>query len=243
MFTTMQDQHIIFGTHPVLEALKSNKALDKIMIQKDGESHQDILKLAKDLNVNVSFVPHQKFRKYQSKNHQGVVAFMSPVDFVDFETTINEALEENKNAVFLLLDGITDVRNFGSILRTAECTGVSAVIMPQQGSARINEDMVKTSAGAIFNIPICKVNHLKDAIYFLQASGVTLVGASEKAKDSLFESQIAKPAALVMGSEGFGIHHGILKLLDHTYHLPMKGKTQSLNVSVASGLFLYELIR
>lgn len=239
----MQDQHIIFGNHSVLEALKSDKALDKIMILKDSDSHQDIFKLANDLNVKVSFVPHQKFRKYQSKNHQGVVAFMSPVDFVDFETTINKALEENKEAIFLLLDGITDVRNFGSILRTAECTGVSAVIIPQQGSARINEDMVKTSAGAIFNIPLCKVNHLKDAIYFLQASGVTLVGATEKANDSLFESQIAKPVGLIMGSEGFGIHHGILKLLDHTYHLPMKGKTQSLNVSVACGLFLYELMR
>ena len=239
----MQDQHIIFGTHPVLEALKSDKALDKIWLLKGGDSHQDIIGLANELNVKVSFVPHQKFRKYQSKNHQGVVAFMSPVDFADFETTVDKALSENTQAVFLLLDGITDVRNFGSILRTAECTGVSAVIMPQQGSARINEDMVKTSAGAIFNIPICKVSHLKDAIYFLQASGVTLVGASEKSKDSLFESNVAKPVALVMGSEGFGIHHGILKLLDHTYHLPMKGKTQSLNVSVACGLFLYELIR
>ena len=168
---------------------------------------------------------------------------MSPIDFADFESTVDKALSENNQTVFLLLDGITDVRNFGSILRTAECTGVSAVIIPQQGSARINADMVKTSAGAIFNLPICKVNHLKDAIYYLQASGVTLVGASEKSKDSLFESNVAKPIALVMGSEGFGIHHGILKLLDHTYHLPMKGKTQSLNVSVACGLFLYELMR
>lgn len=239
----MHNDNTIFGIHPVLEALKSEKALDKIWLLKGGENHQEVIGLANELDVKVSFVPHQKFRKYQSKNHQGVVAFMSPVDFVDFETTINEALEENKEAVFLLLDGITDVRNFGSILRTAECTGVSAVIIPQQGTARVNDDMVKTSAGAIFNIPICKVNYLKDAIYFLQASGVTLVGASEKANHSLFESNIAKPAALVMGSEGHGIHHGIIKLLDHTYHLPMKGKTQSLNVSVACGLFLYELMR
>ncbi len=239
----MENKHIIFGIHPVLEALKSDKALDKIWIQKDTSNTQDVLGLANELNIKVSFVPYQKFRKYQSKNHQGVVAFMSPIDFADFELTLDKALSDNKNAVFLLLDGITDVRNFGSILRTAECTGVSAVIIPQQGSARINDDMVKTSAGAIFNIPICKVNHLKDAIYHLQASGVTLVGASEKAKDSLFDSNLDKPVALVMGSEGFGIHHSIIKMLDHTYHIPMKGKTKSLNVSVAAGLFLYELVR
>lgn len=239
----MQNKSIIFGIHPVLEALKSDKALDKIWIQKETNNTQDILNLANELNVKVSFVPHQKFRKYQSKNHQGVVAFMSPIDFADFETTIEQAISKNNQAVFLLLDGITDVRNFGSILRTAECTGVCAVIIPQQGSARINDDMVKTSAGAIFNIPICKVNHLKDAIYYLQSSGVTMVGASEKAKESLFESNVAKPIGLVMGSEGFGIQHGIIKLLDHTYHLPMKGETKSLNVSVAAGLFLYELIR
>lgn len=239
----MQDQHIIFGIHPVLEALKSEKAIDKIWLLKGGENHKEVIAIANQYSVKVSFVPHQKFRKYQSKNHQGVLGFMSPIDFADFETTVDNALSNQDQAIFLLLDGITDVRNFGSMLRTAESTGVSAVIIPQQGSARINDDMIKTSAGAIFNIPICKVNHLKDAIYYLQASGVTLVGASEKANESLFESHIARPAALVMGSEGFGIQHGVLKLLDHTYHLPMKGKTQSLNVSVACGLFLYELVR
>ncbi|WP_445159230.1 23S rRNA (guanosine(2251)-2'-O)-methyltransferase RlmB [Mesohalobacter salilacus] len=236
-------KHIIFGIHPVLEALRSQKPIDKIQILKESDNTQELLNLAKELHVKVSFVPHQKFRKYQSKNHQGVVAFMAPIDFADFEATIENALDKNPEALFLLLDGVTDVRNFGSILRTAESAGVSAVIVPQQGSARINEDMVKTSAGAIFNIPLCKVNHLKDAIYFLQAHEVKLIGASEKSNQSLFDANIQKPAALVMGSEGFGIHHSIIKMLDHTYHIPMKGKTQSLNVSVAAGLFLYELVR
>lgn len=235
--------NIIFGIHPVLEALKSDNTIDKILIQKGNEHTQELLNLANEQQIKVSFVPHQKFRKYQSKNHQGVLAYLSPIEFVDFEGTVEKALKDNAQAIFLLLDGLTDVRNFGSILRTAECTGVSAVIVPQQGSARVNEDMVKTSAGAIFNIPICKVNHLKDAIYFLQANGVTLIGASEKANKSLFEAQIDKPCALVMGSEGFGIQHGIIKLLDHTYRLPTQGKTKSLNVSVAAGLFLYELVR
>lgn len=239
----MDKQHIIFGVHPVLEALRSNSSLDKIMIQKGSEHYQEVLNLANEQNVKVSFVPHQKFRKYQSKNHQGVLAYMSPIDFADYEPTVIKALQQNKEAVFLLLDGITDVRNFGSILRTAECVGVSAIIIPQQGTARINADMVKTSAGSIFNIPICKVNHLKDAIYFMQAQEVTVIGASEKANDSLYDANVSKPVALVMGSEGFGIHHGIIKLLDNTYHIPMKGKTQSLNVSVAAGLFLFELLR
>jgi 23S rRNA (guanosine2251-2'-O)-methyltransferase len=239
----MDKQHIIFGVHPVLEALKSNKDLDKIMIQKGSEHYQEVLNLANEQNIKVSFVPHQKFRKYQSKNHQGIIAYMSPISFADFETSVETALQKDDKAIFLCLDGITDVRNFGSILRTAECVGVSAIIIPQQGTARINADMVKTSAGAIFNIPICKVNHLKDAIYFLQANGVSVIGASEKANESLYEAKINKPVALVMGSEGFGIHHGIIKILDNTYHIPMKGKTQSLNVSVAAGLFMFELFR
>lgn len=239
----MEKQNIIFGVHPVLEALKADTTIDKIIIQKGSEHYQEVLNLANQENIKVSFVPHQKFRKYQSKNHQGIVAFTSPIDFADFEQTIEVSLENNKESTFLLLDGITDVRNFGSILRTAECVGVSAVIIPQQGTARINEDMVKTSAGAIFNIPICKVNHLKDAIYFLKANGVSVIGASEKANDSIYDAKISKPTALVMGSEGFGIHHGIIKILDHTYHIPMTGKIQSLNVSVAAGLFLFELTR
>lgn len=239
----MQKENIIFGIHPVKEALKSDNTIDKILIQKGGDNFQEILNLANEQQIKVSFVPHQKFRKYQAKNHQGVLAYLSPVNFSDFETTVESAIQKNKHAIFLLLDGITDVRNFGSILRTAECTGVTAVIIPQQGSARINEDMVKTSAGAIFNIPICKVNHLKDAIYFLKAQDVNLIGATEKANQSLFDAQLKKPCALVMGSEGFGIHHSIIKMLDNTYNLPMKGKTQSLNVSVAAGIFLYELMR
>ncbi len=243
IFTLMDTQHIIFGVHPVLEALKADTTIDKIMIQKGSEHYQEVLNLANNQDIKVSFVPHQKFRKYQSKNHQGVVAFISPIDFADFESTVEDALQQNDKALFLLLDGITDVRNFGSILRTAECVGASAVIIPQQGTARINEDMVKTSAGSIFNIPICKVNHLKDAIYFLKASGVSVIGASEKAHTSLYEAEITKPVALVMGSEGFGIHHGIIKILDNTYHIPMQGQTQSLNVSVAAGLFLFELMR
>jgi len=239
----MENTTEIFGTHPVLEAIKSGKAIDKIWLAREGNHFKDIISIAKKEGIKTTFVPQQKFRKYQSKNHQGVVAFLSPIGFSDFETTVQDALQTDSNAIFLLLDNITDVRNVGSILRTAECVGVSAVVIPQQGSARIGSDMVKTSAGAIFNIPICKVNHLKDAIYFLQASEVTVVGASEKANQSLFEARLPKPIAIVLGSEGEGIQKGMVKLLDGMYSIPLQGKTQSLNVSVAAALFLYELVR
>lgn len=243
IFIPMENTTEIFGVHPVLEAIKSGRAIDKIWLAKEGNHFKDIISIAKQEGIKLTFVPHQKFRKYQSKNHQGVVAFLAPISFSDFEVTIQNALEANPEAIFLLLDNITDVRNVGSILRTAECVGVSAVIIPQQGSARINNDMVKTSAGAIFNMPICKVVHLKDAIYFLQASGVSIIGASEKAHQSIFSADLKKPTALVLGSEGEGIQRGIVKLLDGIYSIPIHGKTQSLNVSVAAALFMYELVR
>jgi len=243
IFIPMENTTEIFGTHPVLEAIKSGKAIDKIWLAREGNHFKDVISIAKKEGIKTSFVPQEKFRKYQSKNHQGIVAFLSPVDFADFESTIQNSLQADSNSIFLLLDNITDVRNVGSILRTAECVGVSAVIIPQQGSARINNDMVKTSAGALFNIPICKVNHLKDAIYFLKANEISVVGASEKANQSVFKAELPKPIALVLGSEGEGIQKGTLKLLDGTYSIPIHGKTQSLNVSVAAALFLYELIR
>ena len=152
IFTPMEDFTEIFGVHPVLEAIKSGKPIDKIWLLKEGNQAYDIISKAKENHIKISYVPHQKFRKYQSKNHQGVVAFLSPIVFAEFETTITSALESNQESIFLLLDNLTDVRNVGSIIRTAECVGVSAIIIPQQGSARINNDMIKTSAGSIFNI-------------------------------------------------------------------------------------------
>ena len=233
----------VFGIHPVLEAIKSGKSIDKVWLLKDGKNQLDIIALAKQSHIKLSYVPQQKFRKYQSKNHQGVVAFLSPIHFADFEQTILDSLNSKQKTFFFLLDGVTDVRNVGSIVRTAESAGASAIIIPQQGSARINNDMVKTSAGAIFNIPICKVVHLKDAIYFLKSHGISVVGASEKSNTSLLNSNIQMPVAVVMGNEGEGIQKGIYKLLDDVYSIPMHGKTQSLNVSVAAALFMYELIR
>jgi len=159
------------------------------------------------------------------------------------ETIVEKALEGKKAPLFIILDQISDVRNFGAILRTAECTGVDAVIIQKKGGAPVTGDTVKTSAGAIFKIPICKVDHIKDAIYYLQGSGIDTIGATEKTDNTLFDLDFKKPIAIVMGSEEKGISKSVLNLLDHKASLPMFGAINSLNVSVACGAFLYEVIR
>jgi 23S rRNA (guanosine2251-2'-O)-methyltransferase len=176
----------------------------------------------------------------KNQNHQGVVAKISEIEFQDLETVI----ANTKNTpLYLLLDQITDVRNFGAILRTAECSGVTAVIIPTQGSASLNADAIKTSAGAAFKVPICKVNHLLDAIYILQAEGIQIVSITEKTDDSIYTIDFKRPTALVMGSEHKGISNAILKISDAKGKLPLLGEIESLNVSVACGIALYEVVR
>lgn len=236
----------IFGIHAVLEAFKTNQALDKIFLQKGlrSEGLKNIESQAKENNVQVSYVPIEKLdRLTKNQNHQGVVAKSSPVHFPDMETIVPEIMEQSAAPLFLLLDEITDVRNLGAIVRTAECTGVNAIIIPKHGGAAINEETVKTSAGAIFNLPICKTAHLKDAVFFLQSYEVQLVGATEKTDRLLYEVDFKKPTAIIMGSEGKGISPSILKLMDQKAKLPLLGKIGSLNVSVACGAFLYEAVR
>ncbi len=241
----MKDSSIIFGLRAVMEAIKSGKTIDKIFIQKGigGSLYQELQQQLGDGSYNFSFVPIEKLNKMVKGNHQGVVAKISPVAFRDFEETVASVLENQAAPLFLLLDEIDDVRNFGAIIRTAECCGVDAIIVPQKGSAPITADTVKTSAGAIFNVPICKVNHIKDAIYYLQSSGIKVIAASEKTEDLLYDKDFTQPIGLIMGNEGKGISHSVLKLADERAKLPMKGAIGSLNVSVACGAFLYEVLR
>ena len=179
----------------------------------------------------------------RTENHQGAIAAISPVDFIPLERMIAEALSKDTPPLLLLLDQITDTRNLGAIIRSASATGVDGIILPQTGSARINSDTIKTSAGAIFSVPLAKVDHLKDAIYELQSNEIMTVGVSEKAENTVYQEKIAGPLALVMGSEEKGIAKGTLAILDKTVKLPMLGKISSLNVSVACGTVLYEVIR
>ncbi len=239
------NQNTIFGIYPVKEAISSKIILDKVFIQKGIESDK-IEYIIKDLernNITISYVPFEKLNKLTRGNHQGIVAFTSPVAFSSLEKVVEEALEKNTPALFLILDQISDVRNFGAILRTAECTGVNAVIMQKTGAAPVSGDTVKTSAGAVFKIPICKVDHIKDAIFYLQGSGIKIIAATEKTEDNLYSTDFKVPVALVLGSEGKGVSRSVLNLVDGKASLPLLGEINSLNVSVACGAFLYEVVR
>lgn len=235
----------IFGIYPVKEALSSNVVFDKVFIQKgiDSDKIEGLIKDLERANVSISIVPSEKLNRLTRGNHQGIVAITSPVAFHSLESIVEKALESETAPLFLILDQITDVRNFGAILRTAECTGVNAVIIQKSGGAPITGDTVKTSAGAIFKIPICKVEHIKDAIFYLQGSGVSTVAATEKTDAEIYSLDLKKPLAIIMGSEGKGVSKSVLTLVDERASLPLLGEINSLNVSVACGAFLYEVVR
>ena len=241
----MKKETLIFGIYPIIEAIKSETVMDKVYIQK-GISNPKLDAIVKDLenlNTTISYVPIEKLNKLIHSNHQGIVGVTSPIEFKSLENIVEKALATEKSPLFLILDQISDVRNFGAILRTAECTGVSAVIIQKKGGAPITGDTVKTSAGAIFNIPICKVDHIKDAIYYLQGSGISTIAATEKTESVIYDLDLKKPLAIIMGSEGKGVSKSVLAIADEKAALPMVGEINSLNVSVACGAFLYEVIR
>lgn len=241
----MENKQITYGIHATLEALKSEQEIDKIFIQKELKSQpiKDIEQLAKKANIPVSYVPVQKLNRLTKENHQGVVANISPIKFISIETLLETSFQNKENPVFIVLDELTDVRNVGAIIRTAECTGVSGIIIPKQGGAAINAQTIKTSAGAIFNIPVCKVDHIKDALFYLQSYQVETLAATEKTENTVYDIDLKKPLAIIMGSEGKGVSKTILSMADHKAKLPMLGEISSLNVSVACGVFLYEIVR
>lgn len=236
----------IFGIRAIIEAINSGATIQKIYLQKDlkGSLFSELNGLIKEQRISTSFVPIEKLNHLsKNNNHQGVVATISPIDFQDLEKIVDKVIENNTNPLFLLLDQVTDVRNFGAIIRTAECTGVNAIIIQNQGNAPLNADAIKTSAGAAFKVPICRVNHLKDALFILQASDIQLVAATEKTENTIYEVDFTKPTAIIMGSEHRGVNPSILKMVDAKAKLPLLGEIETLNVSVACGAFLYEVVR
>ena len=235
----------IFGIRTVIEAIKSDKSIDKVFLQKgiNNELFSELEQLLRKKSIKASYVPVEKLNRLTDKNHQGVVASISPVEFYEIEEIIEKVEKLDKKSTYLLLDQISDVRNFGAIIRSAECTGVDAIIIQKKSSAPINGDTIKTSAGAVFNIPICKVNHIKDAVFHLQVSGINIVAATEKTNDTIYNVNFKNSCAIIMGAEGKGISPSVLKLANQRAKLPIFGKIESLNVSVACGIFLYELIR
>ncbi|MDD3771780.1 MAG: 23S rRNA (guanosine(2251)-2'-O)-methyltransferase RlmB [Weeksellaceae bacterium] len=235
----------IFGLHPVMEAIEAGKTIDKLFVQKglQGENFSKLRRLISDYDIPTQYVPLEKLNRLTRKNHQGVFAFLSPIDFYQIEDLLPQIYEAGKNPFLLILDRVSDVRNFGAIARTAECAGVDAIIVPQKGSASVNADAIKTSTGALYNIPVCKEANLKKTIQLLQNSGIQIISATEKASDFIYDADFQPPTAVLMGSEEDGISNDLLKISDKIVKLPMFGNTSSLNVSVACGIFLYEIIR
>ena len=241
----MEKETTIFGIRAIIEAIKSNETIDKVFMQKglQGELFRELEQLIRTEGINSSYVPVEKLNRLTRGNHQGAVAQISPIAFHDIDDLVISVIESGKTPLFLLLDQLSDVRNFGAIVRTAECTGVNGIIIQKKGGAPINGDTIKTSAGAIFKMPICKVDHIKDAVFHMQSSGIRVIAATEKADHFLYDVSFKEPCAIIMGSEGRGINPSVLKLVDDKAKLPLLGEIESLNVSVACGAFLYEVVR
>ncbi len=241
----MQKDTTIYGIRAIIESIKSGENIDKIFLQKGlkGELFHKLEQLIKKEQLNASYVPIEKLNRLSKKNHQGAVAQIAPITFYNIEELVLNVIESGKTPLFLLLDQLSDVRNFGAIIRTAECTGVSGIIIQKKGGAPVNGDTVKTSAGAIFKIPICKVDHIKDAVFYLQASGIKVIAATEKTDQLLYNISFNDPCAIIMGSEDRGINPSVLNIVDEKAKLPILGEIESLNVSVACGAFLYEVVR
>lgn len=241
----MNSETKLYGIRAVLEAIEANKSLEKIFLQKGlkGDLYFKLEKKIKEKNLSFSYVPVEKLNRLTINNHQGVVATISPISFFDLDELVTTVKNNKKDPIFIVLDQLSDVRNFGAIIRTAECTGIDGIIIPKSGSAPINGDTIKTSAGAVFNIPICKVDHIKDAIYYFNTSDIITVAATEKTENSIYDINFKKGCAIIMGSEGKGVSPSVLKIVDKKAKLPMYGKIASLNVSVACGVFLYEMVR
>jgi 23S rRNA (guanosine2251-2'-O)-methyltransferase len=237
---------MIFGIRAIIEAIQADKEIDKIIIKNDMQSEvaRELSAALKEKpHVQVQRVPIQRINRYTRKNHQGAIAFISQATYQRVEDIVPFLYEQGETPFFILLDGVTDVRNFGAIARTCECAGVNAIIIPAKGGASVNADAVKTSAGALHIIPVCKEPNLVDTVKFLKNCGIRIIAASEKAKLNYTEAVLTGPVAIVMGAEDTGVSADILRLCDDMVKIPVKGKISSLNVSVAAGILVYETLR
>ena len=236
---------MIFGTRAVIEAIKANRTIEKVYIQTglSNDLAKELLKLATEYSVPLSFVPEQKLNRLSRKNHQGVICVLSPIRFAILENLVDKAYADGQDPFFIILDRITDVRNLGAIARTAECVGVHALIIADKGNAPITADTMKTSAGALNHLPVCREKDLKRAIKFLKDNGIQIIACTEKAEQLIYDADAKGPVALLLGSEEDGISPELLKAADHLVKIPMAGKIESLNVSVAAGVALFEINR
>lgn len=238
-------EDLIFGIHACIEALRSGKVINKVMIMR-GLRSELLPKLnttLREKNIEPQYVPIEKLNKLGNRNHQGVIAFISPVEYEKIEEVLPSVFEAGRVPLLMMLDRVTDVRNFGAIARSAECMGVDALIIPEKGGALITSDAIKTSAGALMKIPVCRHHNLKNVIDYLKESGLQVVGCTEKTTDLLDQVDFTSPTCILMGNEEEGISPEYLKRCTHKAKIPMSGSIESLNVSVSAGIILYETIR
>lgn len=240
-----KDLNYIFGIRTIIEAIESGKTIDKLFIQKGlhNDLFAELWKLVRLKRINYKHVPLEKINRLTKKNHQGVIAFISPIEFHNIEDIIPTLYESGKDPLILVLDRVTDIRNFGAIARTAECLGVDAILIPEQNAAAINADAIKTSAGALYKIIVCRTWNLKIALQFMKDSGIQLIACTEKTNDNIYQIDYTYPTAIIIGSEKDGISSELLKISNAKVKIPIYGKISSLNVSVATGIILNEAIK
>jgi 23S rRNA (guanosine2251-2'-O)-methyltransferase len=239
------EKELIFGTRAIIEAIRAGKEIDRILIQRDlgNTLIKELLEVAREHNLPVLKVPEEKLNQLTSKNHQGAVSFISAVKYYKIDDIVHAAFSRGESPFIIILDRITDVRNFGAISRTAECAGVHGILIPEKGAAQINSDAIKTSSGALNFIPICRESNLSAAVKFLKDSGLQVIACTEKADKTLYETSLNGPIALILGSEEDGISNDLIKAADSLVKIPILGKIESLNVSVATAVVVYEAIR
>jgi 23S rRNA (guanosine2251-2'-O)-methyltransferase len=241
----MKDEELIFGTRAVIEAIEAGKEIDRILVQKglSNELYNQLRKALRDHPVPIQVVPPEKLRRLSTGNHQGVMAYLTNIQYYGLEDTLAGVFESGKTPLLLVIDRVTDVRNFGAIARSAECAGVDLIIIPSRGSAQINGDAIKTSAGALHRVKVCREENLKQSLEFLKESGVQIVACHEKTDKLIYDADFTQPTAIILGSEENGISNEYLKRSDVEVKIPMPGKTASLNVSVAAGIVLFEAVK
>lgn len=239
------EKEMIFGIRAVIEAIDAGKTIDKILIRRDMTSSigRELLEKLRDIPTPVQRVPIEKLNQFTDKNHQGVIAFLSPIEFTPLESLVPMLYEQGKTPFLMVLDGITDVRNFGAIARTCECAGVDGIVIAARSGVAVNGDAIKTSAGALHTLPVCKVADMHAALQYLRDSGIRIVAATEHATQNYTDADMCQPLAIIMGSEEHGIYAPNLNLATDQVRIPMLGKLESLNVSVAAGVMIYEVVR
>ena len=241
----IEKNEMIFGVRAVIEAIQAGKEIDKILVKKDIQSElsRELFAAIRNTRIPVQRVPVERLNRITKKNHQGVVAFISPIVYQRTEDLVPFLFEQGKNPLMLMLDGVTDVRNFGAIARTCECAGVDAVIIPTKNSASVNADAVKTSAGALHTLPVCREGSLKETIKFLKDSGFKIIAATEKGDYDYTKADYEGPVCIIMGAEDTGASYENLSLCDEWVKIPLFGQIESLNVSVAAGILIYEAVK